>query len=257
MIQSKLLLQFPELIHGYSVRADGDMGMKRLPGDTYDEADEQQWLANRQQIFDELRVAIDRVTLSRQTHSATVELVDESKLGGAERNEAVFSSADGFIVTQPNNFPTVFTADCMPIFFYDPKQKVAAIIHSGWRGTAAGIIAKTVAALSAQGGQPENVVVWIGPHIKVCHYDTDPTIYSYAEKQAAFAHEPGILIEREGKTFIDLTTLAVRQLTEAGVPKEQIEIGDCTACHFDTYFSYHVAENNTDGRMMGVIGVRD
>ncbi len=37
---------------------------------------------------------------------------------------------------------TVFSADCIPVLLCDPRKKVAAAVHAGWRGTALGIAAR-------------------------------------------------------------------------------------------------------------------
>ncbi len=257
MIQSKLLLQFPELVHGYSDRLDGDMGAKRLAGETYGANEQAKWLANRQRIFDRLGIPTSQVILARQTHSATVESLNLTHMGKAHDNLATFASADSFILTDPDIFATVFTADCLPIFCYEPKKRIVAAMHAGWRGIASGIIKTSIMQIRSSGGMIEDLRVWIGPHIKVCHYDADPTVDSFVEKQKAFQNAPGILIEKGNKKMIDLTALAVRQLTEASVFDQHLEIGDCTVCEREKYYSYHAVHGKNIGRMMGVIGVRN
>ena len=38
----------------------------------------------------------------------------------------------------------VLTADCAPIFLFDPKMKIIAAIHAGWKGAYKKIVYKTV-----------------------------------------------------------------------------------------------------------------
>jgi copper oxidase (laccase) domain-containing protein len=59
---------------------------------------------------------------------------------------------------------------------------------------------------------------------------------------------------REGKTFLDLRSLNRNILSQAGVPSAQIfEIGPCTSCAADDFFSYRRAKGET-GRQLSFIG---
>lgn len=42
---------------------------------------------------------------------------------------------DGMVTDIPGINLVIYTADCMPVSFYDPVKKVIAVAHSGWRGT--------------------------------------------------------------------------------------------------------------------------
>ena len=43
----------------------------------------------------------------------------------------------------------ISTADCAPILFADPKARVVAAAHAGWKGALTGIVAATVARMKA------------------------------------------------------------------------------------------------------------
>ena len=59
-------------------------------------------------------------------------------------------------------------ADCVPLLVADPRSGVVAAAHSGWRGTAAGVAAATVAAMcSAFHVNPADLVA-----ARVAGYDT-------------------------------------------------------------------------------------
>ena len=49
------------------------------------------------------------------------------------------TSGDGIILTQRQQIAVIKTADCVPLFFWDPAQTLAGVIHIGWRGLALGI----------------------------------------------------------------------------------------------------------------------
>ena len=51
---------------------------------------------------------------------------------------------DALITTKSKLALGILTADCAPIFIFDPKKKIIAAIHAGWKGTYKKIIYKTV-----------------------------------------------------------------------------------------------------------------
>ena len=51
---------------------------------------------------------------------------------------------DAIISKVKNVGISILAADCAPIFFYDPKNKIIACVHSGWKGALNGIIKNTV-----------------------------------------------------------------------------------------------------------------
>lgn len=255
MIQSDLLSVIPGLVHGYSDRSDGNMSIKaseiqsKLTGDFRDETQ-----ANRQRFLETLGVRPDQVVLSRQTHQTIVEQVTADHHGLMLTNGSPFASADGLFTQLPATFLAIFSADCLPIFLVDPITRTVAGIHAGWRGIAGNIIARAVEALVKVGVDPANLLVWIGPHIQSCHYRLDQESPSYDEKLSAFRNMPQAIIQRGGDSFLDLTGLAVRQLEEQGIAANHIDIGMCTACRPEQFFSYYMDKGNVSGIMMGLIG---
>ena len=56
----------------------------------------------------------------------------------------------------------MLTADCLPVLFCDRAGTRIAAAHAGWRGLAAGVLARAVEALGVPGDQ---LLAWIGPAI--------------------------------------------------------------------------------------------
>ena len=72
--------------------------------------------------------------------------------------------ADGLITRTPGLCLTVFSADCIPVLLCDPRKKVAAAVHAGWRGTALGIAARAAEAMIRNFGcRPGDLMAAIGP----------------------------------------------------------------------------------------------
>lgn len=200
----------------------------------------------RRQLWEQLGLNVERIVLSKQIHRTDVETVDERQVGLAVENASPYESADGLTTGEKNVFLSIFTADCLPIFLYEPEVKIVAAVHAGWKGVSGRIIEQAFNRIGELGGAGERAVAWVGPHIKVCHYRLNPDSESYAAKRLAFPDQRG--------DFLDLTREAVRQLAEQGVAADRLEIGECTACHPEKYYSYHMSGGQNCGIMMGTIG---
>ena len=73
-----------------------------------------------------------RIVTMKQVHGDTIVEVKDKKLKDA-------GEADGMVTGEPDLYLGVLTADCVPLLFVAPKQKLVAAVHAGWRGTLAGI----------------------------------------------------------------------------------------------------------------------
>jgi hypothetical protein len=230
MIQSQLLLRFSELRHGFSERSDGSMGLKFTddPGQTP---------ARRAAFLKKIGFTLDQLATNDQQHGTRIVKV--------EQPTQEIELADGLLSVRPNVALGIKVADCLPIFFYDPTTGNQAAIHAGWRGLTQGIIEKVVSDLVAQGSSPNDLYVWIGPHIRVCHYRNDPASPSYQQKVDFFGPSE----------FLDLTREAVRQLEGQGIEQQHVDAdSDCTACHPERYYSYYASHGQPGGLMLGVLG---
>src|SRR5262249_48075277 len=65
-----------------------------------------------------------------------------------------------------------FAADCIPIVFCDPRRRVVAAAHAGWRGTVAGAAPRAIAAMGERfGSKSEDICVALGPSIGPCCFE--------------------------------------------------------------------------------------
>lgn len=198
-------------------------------------------LENRRRLAAALGFSADRIAVAHQVHGA--ELVAHSSptaIGyslasdewGEEDGDAV-PDADGHLLSATGMAALVFAADCVPVALAGPGA--AAMLHCGWRGLAAGIVAKAVEAIGATDAA-------VGPSIGRCCYEVD------AEVLDAFAAlDDGISAGR----MLDLPEITRRQLRQQGV--ERIEAsGLCTSCEADLFFS-HRRDAGRTGRQAGLV----
>ena len=144
------------------------------------------------------------------------------------------------------------TADCLPVLFCSRSGDRVAAAHAGWRGTAAGVVARTVEALVAGGARPGDLMAALGPGIGPCCYEVGAELRDAFGPAGEAFFQPG----PRGRPHLDVRAANVRQLQDAGVRADRIHhVQDCTACRPDLYYSYRRDGKDT-GRMISFVGYR-
>jgi hypothetical protein len=155
--------------------------------------------------------------------------------------------ADAVITNVPGIPLTVRTADCLPVFVYDPARKVIALIHAGWKGSQKTIAAHTIKKMNDLFKcQTTDLLVVFGPAIRSCCYQVGEEFRRY------FPHSTEV---RDKKYYMDLITENKNQLARMNVKESNMfDFKVCTCC--DTkYFSYR-REGDSAGRMLSLIMIK-
>ena len=175
---------------------------------------------------------------TRQTHSDIVLAVGHAQRGSA-LVEGASPESDALITNDPGTALVVFTADCTPILLWDPVTGAVGAVHAGWRGTAAAIGEKTVAAMVRNYGcRPEDIRAAIGPNIGWCHFETDADVPQAMRRTCGDAADAWIRKSGD-KYYVDLKQINALILRRAGVT--HIEISQhCTMCQPDRFWSHRV-----------------
>lgn len=202
---------------------------------------------NRLLLSQKLGIEPDHLVFPHQCHSANVSAVNSLTLKKLNETDALITSTPGICLC-------IRTADCVPILFYDPANKVAGAAHAGWKGTLAGIGIKTVQVMVKDFlCKPENIYAAIGPSIGPDVYETgDEVVNMFMEK---FNYANQILVrQKSGRYHLDLWTANKIQLTHAGIPLTQIEIArECTFSNPQKYFSARREGINTGRMVTGIM----
>jgi len=235
-VTSTILSEVADLVHAFTTRACGDMRENEK---------------NRKRVLDELFGTVVTFVSAEQVHGGEVNVVTDT------RNHRI-ADVDGLIYTHTPGERVVlgvFVADCVPILLVDPKERIVASVHAGWRGTLDGVTTRAVTAMKMRGSQPEDILVSIGPHIGMCCYDVPE---DRAKKFLfLFSADSSVASVREGRWYLDLGFANLRQLQDCGILKEHIDAPPtCTACQRDEFFSYRKDSSATFGEMLGLIGYR-
>lgn len=182
-----------------------------------------------------------RAATLRQEHGARVHRVG----GGRGRSEPI---GDGLSTDEAGLALGIRTADCAPILLADRRRGAVAALHAGWRGTAAGIVARALEHLAAEyGSEPADLDAVIGPAVGGCCYEVGEDVRAALEA-GPLARLAEILPGPEGRFRIDLARLNAAALAAAGVRPARIQIlAACTRCANDRLHSYR-AEGAGVGR---------
>jgi copper oxidase (laccase) domain-containing protein len=131
----------------------------------------------------------------------------------------------------------VTVADCVPVFLAHPSG-AAAVLHSGWRGTAARITEAAIALLAEHGLPPAELRLHLGPAICGECYEVSADVYAQLT-----GRDPG------QPTCIDLRGLIADHARAAGVRRISVS-PSCTRCDNHTFFSHRAGD---PGRQLGVL----
>ncbi len=175
---------------------------------------------NRGRLARALGLEPERIPIGLQVHGGELAFHAEPQKPSpyAEPGSAL-PEVDGHVVTDPGLAPLVFTADCLPVALSGPGG--VAMLHCGWRGLAAGIVARGAEAVRATDAA-------VGPGIGPCCYEVgDEVLGAFSGLGEGIA---------EGR-MLDLSEVAVRLLAEAGVEKVAVA-GLCTSCEVECFFSH-------------------
>jgi YfiH family protein len=191
-------------------------------------------------------------TLSVKQVHGTEALVVDRALAPTDR---FMGGWDALVTDQPGIMVAVRTADCVPILMHDPKRRVVAAVHAGWRGAVAGIVPKTLALLESRFGSClEHVRISIGPSAGVCCYEVDEPVLDRL-CQGFQDWKKVVRTGGDGKAHLDLKGLVKEQVRALGAPPKSVTtVNLCTICHKDLFFSYR-REGKVNGTMVSAIGL--
>ena len=159
-----------------------------------------------------------------------------------------FKEGDALITKERGVPLAVRSADCLPIFIFDPRTKAVGLVHAGWRGSRKAIVQNALRAMMRRWKtEPRHLKAAFGPAIRSCCYQVGE------EFQAYFPDETR---KRSDGFYLDLVLVNKNQLLGLGVKAENIfDCNLCTCCD-SRFFSYR-REGAKAGRMISVVMLRD
>lgn len=207
---------------------------------------------NREALAELLATDPQSFTCANQTHSANFVQVTQNMIGlGANDNSTAIPNTDGLYTYEPNVVISSFTADCVPVLFYNEQSNVIGAIHSGWQGTIKEITLKLMQHLQTnENCSMQKMHVIIGPAISQQKFEVDSDVY---EKFKALGYADDFMYFNEAtkKYHIDNQLTVKKQCELAGIPSENIYIDPM--CTFQSAEGFSHRQDKTSGRHLSFI----
>jgi len=180
----------------------------------------------------ELRSGGSRLATASQVHGARV-IVHQPGWEGWLRA----GDADGHLSIERGTALVVTVADCVPVFLVHPSGAIA-LLHSGWRGTAARIVEHGILGLTERGIPASEIRLHTGPAICGKCYEVSPDVYRLLTGR-----------DTSGPTTVDLRALIADHARAMGV-RHISTSASCTRCNNDRFYSHRAGDA---GRQLGVV----
>lgn len=206
---------------------------------------------NRRSLLEALGAASASWIQPHQVHGDVIVTCRDARDAQACAEQAS-QGADGVIVACPDTAAILCFADCVPVIVAAPTGAFA-VVHAGWRGVVARIAEKAVARLcEAEGVEPARLNVYIGPHIRSCHFEVGE------EVARVFADEFGEEVVMPGP-FVDMAEALRIGLEACGVRAERIvDARACTMCDAgQRYYSYRASGGRCGRHAAAAVRVSD
>ena len=187
------------------------------------------------------------ITLNQKHSNQVIYFKDEKSVKNKLSGDAIISEVKNIGLG-------ILTADCAPIFFYDPRKKIIGCAHAGWKGALNGIINNTVKKFNELNSNSSDLIAIVGPCIKKDNYEVKE---DFLKKFIIQDKKNEIFFERidDQKYNFDLRGFINKEISNLNIKNiENIEMD--TFSEEDFFYSYRRSCHNNErdyGRCVSVI----
>lgn len=246
MYQIPELKKFPELVHAFSTKEQGNM--------SFFWGSKSAVLKNRERFLSQLGTTLDSCAAFQVQNKAILTIVNNSFAGIGMRNHENAVIADGLITKEKNLYLFLLTADCIPIILFDLKKRVLALIHAGWKSTETRIAFKTIKKLTEElDCNIADIYAAIGPAIHKNSYIFKDPIQKQLTGWKTFLKDLP-----DGNTAIDLIGYNKKQLEDAEINPQNIFVSKINTAQDSNFFSHYRdsrESSENEGRFACVAGL--
>ena len=249
MVESPLFQRETGLQHGFSTRKGGvskeHLASLNLSFSVEDA--KENVLENFRRIGERFGKTPEDFVLSKQSHETKVLKVGTKDRGKGITKDRDYEGIDALITDEEGIILSCFSADCVPILFYDPIHKAVGACHSGWRGTKGKILQNVVEEMRKHfSSNPAEILIAIGPSIcKEQYVVSEDLALSFLEDYPDLEEDTASPIQRisKDKFQLDLWDLNRRIALDCGIKEEHISIsGYCTMENPELFFSHRYSQ---------------
>jgi|SRR5690554_2806641 len=207
---------------------------------------------NREQLAQQLKMELQFFVCANQTHSANVyKVTSEDRGRGALSKDNAIPNTDALYTTESNITLCTFTADCVPVIFYNHKSGIIGVIHSGWQGTVKEITRKVFEHIrEVENCDIEEFQVYLGPAISQEKFEVDEDVF-VKFKNLGYADEFIYYNDETNKYHIDNQKTVKKQCELSGIPSKNISIDSTCTYRSPQGFSYR--EDKKCGRHLSFV----
>ena len=249
MVESPLFQRETGIQHGFSTRKGG-VSKEHLTSLNLSfsvEDARENVLENFRRIGERFGKTPEDFVLSKQSHETKVLKVGTKDRGKGITKERDYEGIDALITDEEGLILSCFSADCVPILFYDPIRKAVGACHSGWRGTKGKILRNVVEEMRQHfSSNPADILIAIGPSISKEQYIVSEDLgLSFLEDYPDLGEDASSPMQRisKDKFQLDLWDLNRRIALDSGIREEHISIsGYCTMENPELFFSHRYSQ---------------
>jgi hypothetical protein len=162
---------------------------------------------------------------------------------GAVDGWQLLEGVDGHATERPGLLLAVTIADCVPVYLVDPVSRRVALLHAGWRGTAAGILGAGLELLAARGSAVDDILMHCGVAICGRCYEVGSEVFQALD----------LPVPAAGRGLLDLRPVLEHQAKALGLAR--VSLSDFCSAHDSAHFFSHRASRGADGRMVAYLGL--
>lgn len=194
----------------------------------------------------------EKIIFQKQVHSDNIKVVDREFL----KKRKIVRDNDALITNNKNLFLCAYTADCVPVSFFDLNSQALGIAHSGWKGALNCIARKTALTMNRVfTTKLQNLKCYLGPSIKSCCYEVggaeDNRVQDFRD---SFGER--VISKSSDSIYLDLHEAIKMQLIEIGVREENIKLSSrCTCCDKKNPPSYYRDGKEYKNTTLSIIGI--
>lgn len=209
-------------------------------------------IKNRKKLAAFLHCSLNDFVCAFQTHSANFYKAAQADKGrGSDTMDTAVPDTDALYTYEPNLLLCCFSADCVPVTFYNETTGLIGIIHSGWQGTVKEITPRVLEHLVRfEQCNPDDLTVWIGSALSQEKFEVDKEVYEKF-KVLGYADDYMYYNEKTQKYHIDNQLVVKKQCQRKGVKEQKITIE--RTCTFQSPDGFSYRQDKKCGRHLSFI----
>ena len=250
MLKSKKLGKFKRIEHGFFSRKGGfSKGIYKSLNCGLGSKDKiQDVKKNIEKVCLKIGCNKNKLILLNQIHSNNVykiSKIPKKKLKG-----------DSLVTNKKGIALGILTADCAPVFIYDPVNNLISALHAGWKGAYKKIVSTTLRKFKSSGSNFNDLIVVIGPCIGKDSYEVRNDFLDKFIKQEKSNIK--FFKTKRNKIYFSLTDYIKEQLVKFGVKNIEIIKKDTYLLSNNFFSARRSVKNklNDYGRNISVIMIK-